>query len=431
MRLRDHARLLSITLSAIALAATATLPAAASDKPIPGQRTIDSAPEEKTQGVPASVYDSLEAVQRKIDQLPEFNHYEWDEDSSQLVVHHHGKAERLSTTLTSALPAGAFSLVEDRYSVKELQKESDRIVAAHLTIGGAPVISAGPTDDADGLVVQIESDHVELLRGQPDTSSVSPYPIVVERSQPAEKIDRQYDPIAPHWGGALMSRTTSPGMSAICTTGFGVGFMSGSTLMTRNLTADHCGSTGTLWRTGNYSDSALLGVFSATNSGGSDLKLINPPAGTSTSFGGVIYNGAWNSNTGLGIKGAVAPILNDYWCFSGSQSGMVCNNKVTEINKSICYGVGGLGPCYNQMAISVQQDGISAAGNGDSGGPVVAARNNYAYAAGIISGIRNGGTSCQGLPATTSRKCSATVITAPVQAFFNANPSYGILTNGQ
>lgn len=130
MRLRDHARLLSITLSAIALAATATLPAAASDKPIPGERTIDSAPEEKTQGVPASVYDSLESVQRKIDQLPEFNHYEWDEDSSQLVVHHHGKAERLSTTLTSALPAGAFSLVEDRYSVKELQKESDRIVAA-------------------------------------------------------------------------------------------------------------------------------------------------------------------------------------------------------------------------------------------------------------------------------------------------------------
>lgn len=82
------------------------------------------------------------------------------------------------------------------------------------------------------------------------------------------------------------------------------------------------------------------------------------------------------------------------------------------------------------MAISVQQDGISAAGNGDSGGPVVAARNGYAYAAGIISGILGRGNNCQGVPATETRKCSATVITAPVHAFFNANPNYGILTNG-
>ncbi|QNE15149.1 hypothetical protein [Pseudarthrobacter sp. NBSH8] len=231
-------------------------------------------------------------------------------------------------------------------------------------------------------------------------------------------------------------RKEAPDYYNICTTGFGVGFMNGSTLETRNLTADHCGptgSTGSIWRTGMSSTSPMLGLFVATNSGGSDLKLIQPPAppaGAPVHFGGVIYHGDRYSNLGMGIKGAVPPILNDYWCTSGSRSGMVCINKVTSINASVCYGGLGIGPCYSQLAFSVQQDGISAAGNGDSGGPVVAQRKGYAYAAGIISGMQNAGDNCEGFPSTPTRKCSATIITAPVQAFFNANPNYGILTNG-
>lgn len=394
-------------------------------------KSVIMAPAADKPGVPSRVYESLEAIQKDLNALEEFNHYEWDESTKRLIVHHHGNSDNIVNVLAGALSPKDFALAEDKYSVRELQKEAQRITTAHPTIGGAPVTSAGPTSNADGIVIQVDSGDQRTLSETLNLSAVSAFPVTIEEGQPAEPASRQYDPVSPHWGGAVMSRPTNdPGYFNICTTGFAVGYMSGSTLVTKNLTADHCGPTSATWRTGISSSTPILGGFIDTNSGGSDLKLISTMAGVSTSFGPVIYNGNENSNTGLGIAGAVPPILNDYWCYSGSQSGIICNNKVTQVNQYICYGIGGLGPCYGQQAVSVQQDGISAAGNGDSGGPVVAERNSYAYAAGIISGIRNAGTNCQGKPASETRKCSATVITSPVQAFFNANPNYGILTYG-
>jgi hypothetical protein len=139
-------------------------------------------------------------------------------------------------------------------------------------------------------------------------------------------------------------------------------------------------------------------------------------------FGPVIYWGAHDSNSGAGIKGAIPPILNDYWCYSGAPSGTVCNNKVTQLNMTVCYEVT---QCYRNLAYSEQMDSIPAAGQGDSGGPAIAARNGYAYAAGIISGIRNAGYMCNAN--SDGRLCSKYVITAPVEAFLQDNPSYGIL----
>lgn len=310
------------------MAATAVVPANANiaAKPDSGDKTIVPASKIEKLGVPTTIYDALKSVQKEISALNEFNHYEWDESATRLVVHHRGGADKIAKTLSSAVPRRDFALAEDKYSVRELRAEADRIVAAYPTIDGAAVVSAGPTKNADGIVIQTQSGPQRLLETPADSSVESVYPLIVEEGPRAEPIDRQYDPSPPHWGGALMSRPTSPGKSSICTTGFGVGYMSGTTLVTKNLTADHCGPTGAVWRTGNYSDSAILGAFGDTNSGGSDLKLISTLAGRATSFGGVIYDGPTNSNTGLGIKGAVPPILNDYWCYSGSQSGMICNN---------------------------------------------------------------------------------------------------------
>lgn len=403
--------------------------AAPADSGQEAERSIISEGTSDKLGVPANIYAALKTIQTDLAALESFNHFEWDEAAKRLKVHYHGASVEVSRVMATALAPNEYALSQDRFSSKALQKEAKRITTEHRTIGGAVVTSVGPSANADRIIIQVKQGDQHGPVQPPQLSEISNFPLSIEGGGGAEPVSRQSDPISPHWGGALMSRPTNdPNYFTICTTGFGVGYMSGSTLVTRNLTADHCGPTNAIWRTGISSTSAILGGFMDTNNGGSDLKLIAPLAGTTTQFGPVIYTGDQYSNTGLGIAGAVPPILNDYWCYSGSQSGMICNNKVTQVNQSICYGL--FSPCYSQQAVSVQQDGISAAGNGDSGGPVVANRNGYAYAVGIISGIYNGGTNCQGMPATDSRKCSAQVITAPVQAFFNANPTYGILTYG-
>ena len=85
-------------------------------------------------------------------------------------------------------------------------------------------------------------------------------------------------------------------------------------------------------------------------------------------------------------------------------------------------------PCYQHMVLTEQMSSIPAIGQGDSGGPVVAARDGYAYASGIVSGIRGGGPDCN--ENSDGRICSKLGIVAPVAAFFQANPSYGILVYG-
>ena len=218
-------------------------------------------------------------------------------------------------------------------------------------------------------------------------------------------------------GGAQMNRPGDPGHRVYCTTGFGVGYMSGSSLVTEHLTADHCGPTGSEWRTGPYANSAILGIMKDTRAVGTDLKRM-----TGAQWGPVVYGGPAGSSSGIGIKGAVTPVLNDMYCYSGSQSGIVCGNKVTSMNQTVCYGIPG--PCYRNQVYTDQVDGIPASGQGDSGGPVLAERNGYAYAAGIVSGMWNYSSQCTGYG---ERLCSSHNITAPIEAFFQENPGYGIL----
>lgn len=54
--------------------------------------------------------------------------------------------------------------------------------------------------------------------------------------------------------------------------------------------------------------------------------------------------------------------------------------------------------------------------------------DNKPYATGIISAVQDPTDNCTGNPATQTRKCSAVVWTAGLNAFFDSNLSWQILT---
>ncbi|MFP5311210.1 MAG: hypothetical protein ACLGH7_02165, partial [Actinomycetes bacterium] len=81
------------------------------------------------------------------------------------------------------------------------------------------------------------------------------------------------------------------------------------------------------------------------------------------------------------------------------------------------------------LVITDQASRYPAAGNGDSGGPVVSVINGSAYASGIISGIQNYSSICIGIAGSDAeggRKCSSRVIYAPVSHFFANNAGHAL-----
>lgn len=395
-----------------ALLVTSAGPASAAES---DERHVEAFKGKQNVGVPAAIYDGI--IASPLDDFDAFNSYEWVASSGKLRVHYSGDDATLRGALTAALPQSSFELVRDAYSVADLEAEAWRLASSGKTINGMPIASAGPLPDGSGIKVSVEGSPLARSSVVPP-ADLSPFPLQVAVEDRPEVASRQYDGEAPHWGGAVMSTPAAEaGKVNLCTTGFGVGYMSGTDIVSSMITADHCGTTGSQWRTGNYSDSPILGTMQNTSAVGTDIKRL-----AGAPFGPVIYGGPWNSNSGIGIKGAIPPILNDYWCYSGAPSGQVCNNKVTQLNMTTCYSVT---QCYRNQVYSEQMDGIPAVGQGDSGGPAIAPRNGSAYAVGIISGIRNAGTVCNAN--MDGRLCSKYVIAAPVEGFFQDNPNYGIL----
>lgn len=374
-------------------------------------------------GVPGTIYDALIAEGKSFKSL-NLNSYEWDEFNKKLLIRYFDDGENLKKAVSSALPANSFALVQDKYSVKALEEEGYRIATSGTIINGLPVVSAGPNAQASGINIRIAGDNGFGRTRISSPIGLSKYPVSVEVGSAPEASNRQYDPNPPYWGGAFFSRRSqNPGYNSVCSTGFGVGYMQNGSIQTELLTAEHCGDTGSTWRAGNYTEAPIVGTMQNTSAVGTDIKRV-----TGTSYGPVVFGGNENSNNGIGIKGAIPAILNDYWCYSGSQGGMICNNKVTSLNQTVFYPK--QNKYYRNMVFTDQQDGTPSSGNGDSGGPIIAARNGNAYAVAIISGSRDASKNCSGMPATDKRECSSLNIGAPIEAFFQDNPNYGVLTYG-
>lgn len=388
------------------------------DVPVLEQSSIDGLARLRTdinsEGVPAEVHEALPRVQEQLGAA--YNAASWDPTSRRITIH-----------VSGALPtAGVQDALELQLAVVDVEFAVDKFDRARLTeassalagstLGGAYVTAAGPNADSSGIDVLVESSSATSRRMQlPSELDGVPLSITVDEA-PIAASDRNYDPVAPHWGGAKMSSPASG-----CTTGFGVGYMEGSVLRSELLSADHCGPTGSTWSTGYWvANAPSLGTMQQTATVGAlgqDLKRL-----TGATWQGVIYTAGPGSASGLPVTGAVNPILGDLYCYSGARTGQICQNRVSSMNQTICYPA--IGKCYDNMVYTEQTSGIASAGQGDSGGPVFATNNGYPLASGIISGVLPPYTQCVG---EQGRTCGDKGVVAPIAAFFQANPTYGIL----
>ncbi len=224
----------------------------------------------------------------------------------------------------------------------------------------------------------------------------------------------------------MMSGNAMRGTTSGCTTGYPVLRVQDSQL--NMLTADHCSTTQEeTWYFGGGSHVAGTSTFQAP--GDTDLELFIQPASLST---WMLAGNYTDNNTVAPIRGYAAPVGGNSVCYSGSRSGLVCNNVLESSDTYNCIG---FLTCY-WTRWSTQSSGVPAAGNGDSGGPVsilVLRSDNSvgAYGVGIVSMIPGGSsTNCTGEPGVAAdggRKCSPNVGMAPLSRWASAQSTHTLV----
>jgi hypothetical protein len=152
------------------------------------------------------------------------------------------------------------------------------------------------------------------------------------------------------------------------------------------ISAGHCGANG--------QGATIPGQPSPTgtilaDSNARDTLAINYPAGVS----GAIYNGPWNSSTGVRVGGAVADYVGNFICTGGASSGEHCGIQVQAVNQFVNVGYV-IGP-ETRAALPAGQ---CASAPGDSGGPAYSYRSDGRVdARGTISAGITGTATCPGV----------------------------------
>lgn len=360
----------------------------------------------------------------------DINNYVWDRERGIVVVHAFGDETAITSAVAEHLPDGRFDVVIDEYDADELRATADRIARGH-TVDGHVIAWAGAKADGSGIeVAVVGADRITSRSAEADIARQldSDFPIEIVADEMSVQADRQYH-TQPYIGGARISSPNGNGTYSTCSSGFSVIQPGVPFSITGMLFADHCSATGKTWNSGLYSDSPFFGTASATSTGGADIKLLRGDV----QYYGANFVGAYNSNTAVMVKGYSVPMVNQSICMNGSQSGTVCSNTITHgpVTINVTDNAGNVTATYSNQYRSVQVFNQPAAGNGDSGGPVYRVVDNQLHATGIISAIAPGaddGVNCTGMPSTNSRKCSAVVWTAGLNAFFANNLSWQILT---
>lgn len=335
--------------------------------------------------------------------LDNVNAVVWDAEAGQLEFYSTSAPDSLAVTITEHLPAEAFRIVPAANSRTAIDTALQQIAKVGGQIApDARVVTAYAPPLADELILSVEGDLTSASSGARELldGSGTSIPVRVEKAADVTPAWRNVSSTSYRFAGAVMRTTTASG-SRFCSTGFLIGEL--STGDKGMISADHCG-TGTTnhWY---YSTSLSSPAQIAPYSG---MLTISPytfdmgvweGAGT-TSFYAYTFSGDYQDVATLSaIKGAANPIVNDEVCYSGSYSGHVCDNVVTATGVLVCYSPT---MCYQGQSFTSQQNGIPAAGNGDSGGPVYTIATGGVRAAGIISGIVSGTPTCTGEPGSAA-----------------------------
>lgn len=353
--------------------------------------------------------------------------YEWDSEKRALILHvAKGSAVDIGQ-IAALLPAVKWEVAADEFPAESLREAANQ-VAREGNIGDVPVSWAAAKIDGTGLRVallaQAGSIDEESMREQIASVIGSRFGVeFVYEASGASLIDRQYH-TEPYIGGARIT-TRSGGYLSSCSSGFAIVQDGVPTSKTAMLTADHCGEEGTTRVSGRYVDSPYFGTGQSTATRGADIRMLTGDV----KYYGANFAGGPTSNSAVWVKGYSVPLVGQSVCMSGSQSGAVCSNTITDGPVSLnAHDSSGTVHTYTNAYRSVQVFNQPAAGNGDSGGPVLRIVDNKPYATGIISAVQDASDNCAGNPATATRKCSEVVWTAGLDAFFNNNLSWRILT---
>lgn len=392
---------------------------------------------------PKEVFDLADEVRERYNGSEGYGPVQWVKESREVRLWWYGDTPAdvvelaKSTSATAGVPV---VLSKMTYSGVKLATAAQEILQSQAG-DASDIQSVTALFDGSGLEAASAAPAVARQSSLPETTTsdqlgaTESFPVrIVETGEVEPANDRQSGQIAPYAGGARIYFTGGGG----CSSAFGV--MITQPRADRNkprgmLTAHHCGNYGPGnwvtpsnafygYKTSEYAsvhrDAAVM-VNSPGVSGVPDTYPIYYP---------MMYVGAWNAGSRYIVESGQTPVIGADWCTSGSYSGTFCYNEIVQTNVYANYG----GPATNvgPLVETYNYKNFNAVGQGDSGGPAyryTSATGNGVFATGIISGIRNPGTTCEGQQ-FPDRLCSRTALISPIYAAMaNMDGGLSLMTN--
>jgi len=289
-------------------------------------------------------------------------------ESRQLRVYWKGAVPAAVTGLAGRLDVPV-SFQPAKFTQRELVAEAQRLATDKR------VATAAPKADGSGLEVTVTTPQ----RTGTDAMDTARVPLSVTNGQRPQNMYSRQNDVPLFWGG---SRYNSP--VGGCSNGFALSVPGSANVY--EISAGHCGDNGqgaTI-----PGQPSPTGTITADNNA-RDTLAINYPAGV----GGAIYNGPFNSSTGVGVGGAVADFVGNFVCTGGASSGEHCNIQVQAVDQFVNVGYI-IGP-ETRAALPAGQCAVAP---GDSGGPAYSYRSDGRVdARGTISAGITGTATCPGI----------------------------------
>ncbi|MDG4792442.1 hypothetical protein [Micromonospora sp. WMMD1082] len=314
--------------------------------------------------------------------------------TNEIFVYWHGDVpEEISTMASEAADSAKFHLAPASHTRKQLKEAARQISSsARVRASGVSMVKVLP----DGSGIEVSTSDLDASRRS--TAFLSDVRIVfTHRAAAPEPFIGRWNDTAPFWGGAVIENRDGH----LCSSGFGIA-RSYDTRFQFTLTSNHC-KTDPLTSTRFWSwGGAELGVANDYDWDRDTTAIGTGAAGGSQ---GYIYTGdTGQGETFASVSGwANNYVGNLFVCTSGAFSGERCDIEITNTDVDILTENGTI---YEQ-AEGEQVQLRSAAGQGDSGGPVYTRNaNGRVTARGLVSAgdVLNTRTECTGV--TGTRICS-------------------------
>jgi hypothetical protein len=408
-----HMRI-SLVLAAIATASAALLPATAAHAVPPEHPGVRAGVGHGTGGLDPATRATMrrqEALQPALSALWEEYLNEPGSGWAGVAYEDNGLTLYWKGALTSGMAAavakagrvGPVRVKAARYSEAELRAEGQKIHQKIKELGFPDIQTIGYKPDGSGLIVSRDPAGKMANLRWARAKAGKPAPVPAEKILAAARLsvpvelttadsdleltaDRYHDN-APWNGGDSFITRRNGNFRDKCTTGFGVHSSNGISFV---LTASHCASAADQTYQGDIGSTAFMGNVNQDNYWMYDIVLIN------ASGWHIIFDGPSNTSTTKNVHGWGGWMANELVCQSGAVSGTVCGIKQQYstdfvVPQSSPDSDGDWGYTIYGLIQCTQVDGITAAVQGDSGGPVFTLDGDGVLAKGTTSA--GGGTS--------------------------------------